>query len=224
MTDIDDLLAFKEVAIYLDGYTYHATDKHMRFYEDIDIRDAISETPNIVPWSLSWSDVVMFESDEDRLRIDNLYVDDLRYRKSILALNGFPMSQRLNRGLNKAKNSIERLLWFLANSNSMDLHSEIGYFFATRQDEFNKYIFDEESTLKLLDVNTMLHDFRIANPGPNVYMKSDITEANELFKSRIFIRFKDFDVKSNVVASKNKEIDKVLWEEFLRIYTLIKLI
>ena len=55
-------------------------------------------------------------------------------------------------------------------------------------------------------------------------MKADITEANELFKSRVFVRFKDFNVKSNVVASEIKEIDKATWEEFLRIYSLLKLV
>ena len=79
-------MAFKEVAIYLDGYTYHASEKHMRFYEDIVIRDAISETPNMVPWSLSWTDVLLFESEDDNNRSDNLFPDELRYRKSIQEL------------------------------------------------------------------------------------------------------------------------------------------
>ena len=55
-------------------------------------------------------------------------------------------------------------------------------------------------------------------------MKSDLTQANELFKSRIFIRFKDFNVKANIEAVDLKVINKELWEEFLRVYTIIKLI
>ena len=224
INDIDTLLAFKEIAIYLDGYTYHASEKHMRFYEDIVIRDAISETPNIVPWSLSWSDVILFENDEDKINTDNLHVDDLRYRKSIQAVNSFPMSQKLDKGLIKAKNSIERLLWFLANSNSLNMNSEIGHFFAAHQDNFNKFIFDERAVLKLLDVNETIQNSKSANPGPNVYMKSDCTEANELFKSRVFIRFKDFEVKSNLVADEVKQVDKGIWEEFLRLYTIFRII
>ncbi|WP_418639544.1 DEAD/DEAH box helicase [Winogradskyella sp.] len=219
--DIDVLLAFKEVAIYLDGYTYHASDKHMRFYEDIVIRDAISETSNIVPWSLSWSDVMIFESEDDKSKTDNLYVDELRYRKAIVSLNNFPMSQKLNKGLLYSKNSIERLLWFLANSNSLSLNSEIGYFFAARQEEFNKYIFDEGSAIKLLDVKTTFQDFNLVKPGPNAYVKSDITEANELFKSRVFVRLKDFDVKSNLVTNELKKVDKTIWEDFLRLYSVL---
>lgn len=223
ITDVDTLLTFKEVAIYLDGYTYHASEKHMRFYEDITIRNAISETPNIVPWSLSWSDVILFETDEEKINTDNLYPDPLRYRKAIQSLNSFPMSQKLNKGLIVAKNSIERLLWFLANSSSLELNSEIGFFFAAQQDNFNKHIFNENTVLKLLDVNETIDQSLSTNPGPNAYMKSDKTDANELFKSRIFVRFKDFKIKSNLVATELEEIDKVKWEEFLRIYNLLKL-
>lgn len=33
--DLDELNAYKDVAIYLDGYTYHASEKYMRFYKDL---------------------------------------------------------------------------------------------------------------------------------------------------------------------------------------------
>jgi DEAD/DEAH box helicase domain-containing protein len=223
INDIDTLLAFKEVAIYLDGYTYHASEKHMRFYEDILIRDAISETPNIVPWSLSWSDVILFETEDDNAQTDNLYVDDLRYRKAIQSVNSFPMAQKLNKGLIATKNSIERLLWYLANSNSLQMNSEIGYFFAVHQDQFNTAVFDESTVEKLLDVNEVIENSKYANAGPNAYMKSDRTEANELFKSRVFVRFKDFEVQSNLVATEVKEVNKTFWERFLRLYTLLNL-
>ena len=133
------------------------------------------------------------------------------------------MSQKLNKGLIATKNSIERLLWFLANSNSLELSSEIGHFFAAQQDNFKKYIFEESTVSKLLNVNELIDNSKRVNPGPNTYMKSDVTDANELFKSRIFVRFKDFEVQSNIVASEIKEIDKSKWVEFLRLYTLLNI-
>ena len=223
ITDVDTLLAFKDVAIYLDGYTYHASEKHMRFYEDIVIRDAISETPNIIPWSLSWSDVILFETEDDKINTDNLYVDPLRYRKAIQYLNSFPMSQKLDKGLMTTKNSIERLLWYLVNSNSLELNSEIGHFFAVQQENFNRHIFDERNVSKLLNVDETIVESKLINPGPNAYMKSDRTEANELFKSRVFVRLKDFDFRANLVAADLENIDKAKWEEFLRMYNLLKL-
>ena len=224
VTDIDELMAFKEVAIYLDGYTFHASEKHMRFYDDIVIRDAISETQNIVPWSLSWTDVLLFESEDDNNRSDTLFPDESRYRKAILALNNFPVTRNLNKGLLQAKNSIERLLWYLANNNTSSINTEIGHLFASLQEEFGNFTIDEISAQNLLDPISSVSDINITKPGPDAYMKSDVTEANELFKSRVFVRFKDFNVKSNIVALDIKEIDKGLWEEFLRLYTLLKII
>jgi len=42
----------------------------------------------------------------------------------------------LNKSLLVTKNSIERLLWYLANSNNSNINSEIGHLFACLQDEF----------------------------------------------------------------------------------------
>lgn len=134
------------------------------------------------------------------------------------------MAQKLNKGLLSSKNSIERLLWFLANSNSINLKAEVGYLFAAHQDEFIKHIFEEQVVSTLLDVSSIVQDSDITKPGPNVYMKSDLTEANELFKSRIFVRFKDFDIKSNLVATELKEVDRAIWEEFLRLFTIFNCI
>ncbi len=33
------------MSIYLDGYTYHASKEHLRFHEDIDIRESIGKNP-----------------------------------------------------------------------------------------------------------------------------------------------------------------------------------
>ena len=224
VTNIDELMAFKEVAIYLDGYTYHASEKYMRFYKDITIRNAISETQNMVPWSLSWTDVLLFENEDENKRSDNLFPDESRFRRSIQELNTFPKSRELNKGLLKTNNSVERLLWYLANSNNKNLNSEIGHLFASLQDEFKSFVVSEKQASILLDPTSSVSDIEMTKPGPDAYMKSDATEANELFKSRVFVRFQDFNVKSNLVALENKEIDKKLWEEFLRLYSLLKMI
>ena len=223
-TDIDELLAFKEVAIYLDGYTYHASEKYMRFYEDIVIRNAISETPNMVAWSLSWTDVLLFENEDEEKRADALYSDSLRYRGAHRDINKFPIVRKLSKKVLQTKNSIERLLWYLSSSNKGTLNTEIGMLFASLQDEFAKFAIDEVSAQRLIDTSISVSDVSMTQPGPDGYMKSDLTQANELFKSRIFMRFKDFNVKANIEASDLKVINKELWEEFLRVYTIIKLI
>ena len=196
----------------------------MRFYEDIVIRNAISETPNMVAWSLSWTDVLLFENEDEEKRTDALYSDGSRYRGAHRGINKFPIIQKISKSVLQTKNSIERLLWYLSSSNKGTLNTEIGMLFASLQDDFAKFAIDEVSVQRLIDTSISVSDVSMTQPGPDAYMKSDLTQANELFKSRVFMRFKDFNVKANIEAYDLKVINKELWEEFLRVYTIIKLI
>ena len=218
--DVDELMAFKEVAIYLDGYTYHASEKHMRFYKDLAIRDAINSTPNIKSWSLSWSDVLIFEAENEENQIDELFVNKNRYNKSIKKLKRIPAATKLNAGLLETKNSIERLLWYLQNSNSSKTTSEIGLLALSFQEEFGAKAYSSTSTEKLLKGEL---NVEIEQPNGDSYLLSDLTQANELFKLKVLARLKDFDVLSKLEPQQLSKINKEEWEIFLRLYSILKL-
>lgn len=215
--------SYKDVAIYLDGYTYHASEKHMRFYEDLVIRDAINDSPNIASWSLSWSDLILFEKESADERMDNLYLSPARYRNTLQKLNQIPISSQLNKGLVHAKNSMERLLWYLANSANPNLNKELGYFIAAYQPVFGEYSYLEEEANRLLDQNVDSTDIERTNPSGDTYMLSGLTTANELFKSRVLVRLKDLNILSSIKESELNEIDRSVWEDFLRIYSLLRI-
>ena len=218
--DVDELMAFKEVAIYLDGYTYHASEKHMRFYKDLAIRDAINATPNIKSWSLSWSDVLIFEAENEENQIDELFVNKNRYNKSIKKLKRIPAATKLDAGLLETKNSIERLLWYLQNSNSSKTTSEIGLLALSFQEEFGAKAYSSTSTEKLLKGEL---NVEIEQPNGDSYLLSDLTQANELFKLKVLARLKDFDVLSKLEPQQLSKINKEEWEIFLRLYSILEL-
>lgn len=218
--DTDELMAFKDVAIYLDGYTFHASEKHMRFYNDIAIRDAISETPNIASWSLSWSDVVAFESEDDNKRNDDLYVKENRYSDTIRKLRSTPASSILNAGLLETRNSIERLLWYLMNSNSSRIQEEIGLLVMSFRENINSDAYSTINANKLLEGERTVETEK---PSANSYFLSDLTQANELFKLTLFARLKDFNVLSKLEIEQLKSINKEDWERLLRLYSIINL-
>ena len=218
--DVDELMAFKEVAIYLDGYTYHASEKHMRFYKDLAIRDAINTTPNITSWSLSWSDVLIFEAENEENQIDELFVNKNRYNKSIEKLKRIPAATKLNAGLLETKNSIERLLWYLQNSNSPKTTSEIGLFALSFQEEFGAKAYSSASAEKLLKGEL---NVEIEQPNGDSYLLSDLTQANELFKLKVLARLKDFDVLSKLEPQQLSKINKEEWEIFLKLYSILEL-
>lgn len=218
--DMDELMAFKEVAIYLDGYTYHASEKHMRFYKDLAIRDAINATPNIKSWSLSWSDVLIFEAENEENQIDELFVNKNRYNKSIKKLKRIPAATKLNAGLLETKNSIERLLWYLQNSNSSKTISEIGLLALSFQEEFGAKAYSSASAEKLLKGEL---NVEIEQPNGDSYLLSDLTQANELFKLKVLARLKDFDVLSKLEPQQLSKVNKEEWEIFLRLYSILEL-
>ena len=139
-------------------------------------------------------------------------------------LNTFPVAQKLNKDL-RQRQKLHRTSDLVSLINSANnIHPEIGYYFASLQDNFGQFIVNEEEASYLSDINSPPKEFERANPGPNAYMNSDLTQANELFKSRIFVRFKDFDIKSNIQAFENDEINKDDWQEFLRLFSIWKLL
>ncbi|WP_278034954.1 hypothetical protein [Flavobacterium nitratireducens] len=62
------------------------------------------------------------------------------------------------------------------------------------------------------------------NINADSYLLSELTQANELFKLRILGKLKNFNVISKFEIEKLDFIDKVMWERFLRLYSLLKLI
>jgi DEAD/DEAH box helicase domain-containing protein len=219
--DFNELNAFKDVAIYLDGYTYHASEKHMRFYNDIVIRDAINATANITSWSLSWTDVITFEAEADENKIDELFVKKNSYTNSIARLKTLPAATILTTGLLETKNSIERLLWYLMNSSSQYLEAELGLLVLSFQESFAKKSYSGINAEKFVDGDITIET---ENINAESYLLSDLTQANELFKLRILGKLKNFKVISKFEIEQLDSIDKEIWERFLRLYSVLKIV
>jgi len=147
-----ELEAFKDIAIYMDGYTFHASNQHMRFYQDMKIRNAITETPNIRPWVLSWSDLTLF----DNQQADSLFLDENKYRETLHKLNKVPLWKSTNKELIKQRNSLERMLWYLCNSNDDQLATQVGAFAAGFQTRFATPSFTGEEATKLLNPENLI--------------------------------------------------------------------
>lgn len=217
ITDPNELEAYRNVAIYLDGYTYHASEKHMRFYRDIIVRDSISKSPSICQWSLSWKDLELFEQEGE----DELYFRSNRYRTANNLINQLleRVGLNINRTILSCKNSVERLLWVLQFQNK-PLNREFGYLFGLFQQNPNQNVFDEHSVETLLSFSSETASSIVSEPTEQCYMLSDLSTANDLFKIRAFSRIKDLQFKAGFKINRLETIDKRDWELFLRYYNL----
>ena len=75
----------------------------------------------------------------------------------------------------------------------------------------------------LLDSNVDLTGITKTKPTVDNYMLSHLTTANEFFKLRVLVRFKDFHLLSRLETAELEEIDKSMREDFWRVFSLLKI-
>jgi len=231
ISDPNELMAYKNVALYLDGYTWHAHKNNIRFYDDLEKRHEINETPNIQSWSLTWDDVDLLSKDKgpgkDSETFDELYNDPKKYKSIRGDISKLPASKDLDEDLRMANNSIERLLWYLTKSNdSIQLQKEIGLYFSSFQKDENKdrIIVSEDSIASLVVLQKDMKSDYLSKGAPTSYMQSDLTQANDLFKSRIYVKMGNLFPSMSIMETEDlTKINKEQWQLFLRLFNLIEL-
>jgi DEAD/DEAH box helicase domain-containing protein len=112
------LKAIPKIAVYLDGYMFHASPENNRFMDDVSRRMGLINSGKFLTWSLTWADMERFEKVFEE-------TDRQTNREDALAIKlkepGFVNTARALLQANKAevldihlaKNSMERLLELL---------------------------------------------------------------------------------------------------------------
>ncbi len=221
--DIDRLMAYREVAVYMDGFVYHASNENLRFTTDIAIRDAIAALPNLQPWSLSWDDVVLFEREEDQERQDKLVVPGNAKVKQYL--RQLRKNVPFHDNLWSAKNSIERLLWYLGHSASDSCRLSVSSYLATcKKDPNQGYLTESDAAAFCSDPHMLSADSK-APPSDTHFMITDLNESNELYKARIMVRLRDLTAACALhVADQPRDIVKDVWVQYWQLYNLVKVV
>jgi len=60
--ELEDLSMIPGIAVFLDGFQFHASQENNRFLNDLEKRQAILESHQYVTWTLTWEDVEKFDS------------------------------------------------------------------------------------------------------------------------------------------------------------------
>lgn len=229
------LSSAKGIAIYLDGYTFHATEENCRFYDDLKKRVAIAESGSIISWSLTWADIEKFDSvekDNDNqskdFKRDSLYIDRVKYRnsiesfKQILGNNGF-----INDSLFASKNTFERLIWVLSNPIELKARQKkVGLLFGLFQQQFGAPSANKSSVDEILnDPINPINNSLIATDRSNgdFYIFPEISLYSDFGTIKIAIKILDLSIKSTVfVSNETGTLDKENWEKFWQLFNLIQ--
>jgi len=126
-----------QYAIYLDGYSYHATSKNDRFQNDFFKRKSVNRTNKFISWTLTWDDLRLY----DESNADELYSRNLRKFDSFINSNPTIKDRE---PLLKLQTNFARLLFCLMNPKIKELKDCISLLNFTYQSvPFGKCIKEE---------------------------------------------------------------------------------
>jgi hypothetical protein len=161
-----------------------------------------------------------FESNKDEENFDELSVESKKYAATVKKLLLIANANNIDIGLVQAKNSMERLIWFLTNSNTPNIDNYISLYLACFQEVFGKISISEKSVTEIMG-GSSFNESMLIPPASDSFMLSELSSSNELFSFKSFVKMAGLELKSNLEVKQVEEIEKKVWEEFLRLYSVV---
>jgi DEAD/DEAH box helicase domain-containing protein len=210
----------KQIAVYLDGYQYHASAENNRFIADIEKRRSLLESNKYIVWTLTWRDLELFgdilidcvESSNDHLK-DTLEGEiPAKVRQNI---NKHPLLNSHNSTLDRTRNNMERLIWLLENYDSESYGSDsLKYSFKFQSDYPENCISAESADSFLRSQNVSFADIAKGSFTEG-YLYIDLLPKDTSYEFRILQKLKTLEYLGAIfVKAKEKEYDKMGWEIF----------
>jgi DEAD/DEAH box helicase domain-containing protein len=225
-----ELNAAKEIAVYLDGYTYHATQENPRFYTDVQKRIAIAASEDKISWTLTWSDLEKFDADDKNKnpgkKNDTLAFDNAKYGNTYKKYKTIPGVSQQDSELVKLPNSLERLIWLLLNPlNATGIRHKIAFMLSLRQSVLGQQAIETGEIEKFVHhLIKMPSDVSAENKkAGNWYAVPELPELPSITTLKLAIRLSDLDIKSSLsVIPANQPLIKEEWENFWALFNLIQ--
>jgi DEAD/DEAH box helicase domain-containing protein len=221
----------KPIAIYLDGYTYHATEDNFRFFTDYKKRKAILDSGEIVSWTLTWNDLEVFDSNlqgDSVIQMDFISPLNKDFQNALKVLPRVPGFKNHQSDLLHSKNNLERLIFLIENPFVSTLNQIIGLQLIHLQSEFGMpSMLSEEFDDYLIEPKTKVDKFKKAKSKEgNMYMLPDFQIDDWQFcEFRLGIKLNDFSFKAKFSLKEEKNIKKLpkdKWGDFWKVFNLIQ--
>jgi DEAD/DEAH box helicase domain-containing protein len=224
----------KKIAVYLDGYTYHATEENCRFFDDLKKRMAIAETEDIISWTLTWSDIERFDAVEvanetttREFKKDSLFIDPSKYKQTINTYKSIPYWGAHKSTLIECKNSFDRLLWFLTHPlPDSNTSIKVSLMLSLRQTQFGFPSVEEIEIAEVINDPMRIIDHTLIasekNQG-NFYIFPEIPDTSDFSAIKFAVKVADLKATASIQLCKEiKMLNKHQWEDFWQLYNLIQ--
>ncbi len=235
--NVDDekvLASAKNIAVYLDGYAFHAKKESLRFKTDLLRRSSIVDSGNKLTWTLTWADLEKFDAQEnlanggiDNPRKDELAFDRQAFGSTLERLKATPQYREYSSDLINKLNSFERLMWGLMNPTEKSLPSKrIAYMCFLRQKSFGDPSIEEATIDKFLvsryEAKGRVNQNEETRAG-KFYVFPELPDTSIVAKVKCAVKVSDLSMKASTFPLNHTEdIDKLTWEQFWRVYNLVQ--
>lgn len=213
---LDDIEKLKSIAIYLDGYEFHASENHPRFPSDLAIRNNIIDSGRYNQWTFTWGDFSenMFnEKDILGLKQDEKVIKDKFFLKHP-SFKGYDVSDIF------LNNNITRFFHLVINPiTNIDLKMWSSLALFNSQSEMMGTLYSPDNTEAIL-THRSISKIEKAPQGLANYVYADGIKFKDEATFGVFIRPQDFLLKAfggfKIVPFWEKEN----WIKFWKIYNL----
>lgn len=220
----DDPQKIKRIAVYLDGYTYHARPNEqgeIHFPNDLKKREGIKSSGNILTWTLTWHDLDLFDGTSDN--IDGIETNGNAYHREIEKMMKLMKSKF---SWTESKNSLSRLLYVLAYADDMQtLERATCAFFAgcVRQKSLKEHINVKEN-LEHFGITESPLSQEAMKIG-DFYVSPDMVAVSGIAKLYVAVYMKDAKLVYDIAVKCNgaNALDQNEWEYFWQLYNLLQL-
>jgi len=219
----EELEGMPAVAIYLDGFQYHASREHPRFPLDVDKRVAINQAPGLMSWALTWDDINHFEEKVPD-QLGKVLMKNTQTRKTARKL---PALKGLEGNWFEAKNNFSRLLWLLENGHlsRASWKNHFHSYLLSLQETFGAVSLSEEHLQDHLRTGTPLEQYpQHRDAKGNNFLFVPIPAESDQFSFRLFVKMSDLAVGGGVLIRHQGEgFSKADWDTFWKVFNLVQL-
>lgn len=212
----------KQMAVYLDGYTYHASAEHNRFGGDFLRRQAIKDSGSMYSWTLTWDDLDRFESKDPALQSDSMAIDRKRYNSTIETLENLYENQPC---WMKVSNNMERLMYWLSHPlEQKQIALDTAQYFAAWNEELSENITSGAAIRKAIETGVCTEPTPEEQENGHFYFSSSLFADVSWASIRLFVNAQSLNVEYRLsVPEKTAEnLNKQRWNQFWQMWNLLQ--
>ncbi|MDD4777509.1 MAG: DEAD/DEAH box helicase [Fermentimonas sp.] len=216
------------IALYLDGFQFHASKEHNVFEKDIAIRKAITSNSWFKVWTLTWEDLDYFErwlNKEGDVKDDLFMMYHQNFASNYLT-KLLPYLTRDHEKINLSNgfSNVIRLISLLAYPIIEPFPVSHFTFLVSWTSEIFSPSYNPEDIDKLISGDTIEDNYIIQNLIKD-YNGLIPVEGQNNFKFadwRIWVNFKKKEVLHNLELSDTKDVDKNEWQQFWSLFNIFQ--